>query len=573
MYTLREKIADPSAFLLGVELVSTRGTMEDRQAQHTRAFATQLVQAPAVDWVSITDNAGGNPQLSPMALGKPILYAGKEVLIHLSCKDFNRNGLESAAWELASEGFHNILALSGDYPAAGYHGRGKPVFDIDSIGLLTMLDEMNRGLARPKLGRTGETQAAATNFFAGAVATNFKKHENEVVPQLLKLEKKIECGARFIIAQIGYDARKSHEMLCYMQRRPKIAPKRVPLIGNVFLLTAAVARFFRKRTIPGVVISDSLFAICEKHAAIADKGQKFFHELAAKQLAIFRGLGFAGGYLGGVHNIEDVQAILDIERSFSPDDWKQFAREIQYPVENEFYYYARTEQTDLADPDHLEPVYASSLKRRKPTHNVTLNYRLSKWVHDVVFTPGTTLNRLGQRIYQNSRDTFQGPRSLRVLEHASKAAMFSCKDCGDCSLPDITFLCPESQCAKNQRNGPCGGTRDGKCEVFDFECIWGRAYDRMKYEGHEQEMLDHAPVIQDESLRGTSSWANALLCRDHTGRCPQNESETKTDVHASSDASAGAKVPVVETESASVQADRRIDQQLVRAGSPRVEEP
>ena len=48
------------------------------------------------------------------ALGKPILYAGKEVLIHLSCKDFNRNGLESAAWELASEGFHNILALSGD---------------------------------------------------------------------------------------------------------------------------------------------------------------------------------------------------------------------------------------------------------------------------------------------------------------------------------------------------------------------------------------------------------------------------------------------------------------------------
>src|SRR6266705_3244868 len=123
-----------------------------------------------------------------MALGKPILYAGKEVLIHLSCKDFNRNGLESAAWELASEGFHNILALSGDYPAAGYHGRGKPVFDIDSVGLLTML--------------------GATDFFPGAVATNFKRYENEVVPQLLKLEQKVARGAKFIIAQIGYDARK-----------------------------------------------------------------------------------------------------------------------------------------------------------------------------------------------------------------------------------------------------------------------------------------------------------------------------------------------------------------------------
>src|SRR5687768_3382050 len=325
MYTLAEKLSDPTRFLLGVELVSTRGTMADQQAVHTRAFAGQLVSSPAIDWVSITDNAGGNPQLSPMALGKPILYAGKEVLIHLSCKDFNRNGLESAAWELASEGFHNILALSGDYPAEGYHGRGKPVFDIDSIGLLTMLDEMNRGLSRPKLGRSEQTQAAATNFFAGAVATNFKKFENEVVPQLLKLEKKIACGAKFIIAQIGYDARKSHEMLCYMQTH---GMGHVPLIGNVFLLTAAVARFFRKRTIPGVVISDSLFAVCEKHATSPDKGAAFFRELAARQLAIFRGLGFAGGYLGGVHRMEDVDAVLDVESTFAPDDWKHFAREI-----------------------------------------------------------------------------------------------------------------------------------------------------------------------------------------------------------------------------------------------------
>jgi hypothetical protein len=104
------------------------------------------------------------------------------------------------------------------------------------------------------------------------------------------------------------------------------------------------------------------------------------------------------------------------------------------------------------------------------------------------------------------------------VEHASKSMMFSCKDCGDCSLPDIAFLCPESQCAKNQRNGPCGGTRDGLCEVEDFECIWSRAYDRLKYEGRTQDLLKHAPVIQDESLRGTSSWSNSLLGKDHAAR-------------------------------------------------------
>ena len=555
MYTLREKLSAPSGLLCGIELVTTRGTMADTQAQLTRSFASELVQCHEVDWVSITDNAGGNPQLSPMALGKPILYGGKEVLIHLSCKDFNRHGLESAAWELASEGFHNILALSGDYPAAGYQGRGKPVFDIDSVGLLTMLGEMNKGMSRPKVSPNGKsTRMNATSFFTGAVATNFKKHENEVVPQLLKLEKKIECGAQFIIAQIGYDARKSHEMLCYMRQR---GYGHIPLIGNVFLLTPAVARFFRTRSIPGVVISDELFDECEKQARSGDHGELYFRELAAKQLAVFRGLGFAGGYLGGVHSMDDVRAIFDIESSFAADDWKQFARQVQYPVRDEFYLYARDDRTVLADAERLNPAYEASLKQRSASHNVTLGYRLSKHVHSLVFTPGRSLNRLGRSIYNASSNPKQGPKLLRALEHVSKSVMFRCKDCGDCSLPDTAYLCPESRCAKNQRNGPCGGTRDGKCEVEDFECIWARAYDRLKYEGREQHLLDHAPVIQDETLRGSSSWANALLGRDHRSAKTQQEtepsnaqeSENTTDVTISanrgSDRVSGAGSPAV----------------------------
>jgi methylenetetrahydrofolate reductase (NADPH) len=93
--------------------------------------------------------------------------------------------------------------------------------------------------------------------------------------------------------------------------------------------------------------------------------------------------------------------------------------------------------------------------------------------------------------------------------------MFGCRDCGDCSLPDIAFLCPESQCAKNQRNGPCGGTRDGKCEVADFDCIWSRAYDRLKYDGRQHQLLEHAPVVQDQSLRNTSAWGNTFRGVDH----------------------------------------------------------
>jgi methylenetetrahydrofolate reductase (NADPH) len=282
------------------------------------------------------------------------------------------------------------------------------------------------------------------------------------------------------------------------------------------LLTPSVLKFFRRQSIPGVVISDAMLRHCEPRIGRGDHGAAFFTELAAKQLAIFRGLGFAGGYLGGVHAIESVEAILAMEASFAKDDWREFAREFQFPVENEFYYYPQHPVTGLVEENGAKS--KSARGRRSYSHNVTLGYRFSKWIHDLVFKPGGRLYRWARGIYAASANAEQGPALLRVLEHASKAAIFRCKDCGDCSLPDIAFLCPESQCAKNQRNGPCGGTRDGKCEVGDFECIWGRAYDRLKYDGREAHLLDHAPVIQNESLRGTSSWANALLERDHNSQ-------------------------------------------------------
>jgi methylenetetrahydrofolate reductase (NADPH) len=50
------------------------------------------------------------------------------------------------------------------------------------------------------------------------------------------------------------------------------------------------------------------------------------------------------------------------------------------------------------------------------------------------------------------------------------------------------------------------------------DCIWLRAYERLKHDGREQELLDHAPVVQNQGLRGTSAWANDWLGRDHTGK-------------------------------------------------------
>ncbi|HEV2324268.1 MAG TPA: methylenetetrahydrofolate reductase, partial [Terracidiphilus sp.] len=333
MQTLREKLADPIRFLIATELVSVRGSMAGASAIKARNFANDLVASPAIDWISITDNAGGNPQLAPLVLGRPILYAGKEVVIHLTCKDLNRNGLESEAWMLNSEGFHNILAMTGDYPVTGNDGLARPVFDIDSIGLISLLRKMNQGLSRPLSGGA-EERLDVTQFCIGAVTTNFKLREGELIPQYMKLRKKVESGAQFIINQIGFDSRKISELRCYMDAH---GMKQTPLIGNVYLLSRRVAQLFHEGKIPGVVVSDALWDLCRERSTSPDRGKAFLMEFAAKQIAIYRALGFRGVYLGGVHSYPAIEKILAIERTFATDDWKQFAREIRFSRPGEFF--------------------------------------------------------------------------------------------------------------------------------------------------------------------------------------------------------------------------------------------
>lgn len=511
MQTLTQKLFETQNFLYGVELVSIRGSMSEERAVKARHFANQLVDHSAIDWISITDNAGGNPQLAPEVLAKPILYAGKEVVIHMTCKDLNRNGLESQAWALNSEGFHNILAMTGDYPVSGDEGMAKPVFDIDSVGLIAMLEKMNHGFNYATKNNINNS-LNKTAFLIGAVTTNFKYWEGEVIPQYLKLQKKVECGARFIINQIGYDSRKIHELRLYMDNH-NMNDK--PLIGNVYVLSGFVSKLFYDRKIPGVIVTEELYNRCLKHAKSPDKGRAYFNELAAKQIAIYKGLGYRGCYLGGVHDLQSIDEVLHIEKSFSGDDWKEFAKEIRFSKPGEFYFYGEDDETKLADN---KVINSKSGQYKSPAHRIS--YAISKWTHDNIFENGTMLANLFKKTCAKSKNPAQGPKMLRFTEKLSKAVLFDCKDCGDCSLPEIAFLCPESQCAKNQRNGPCGGTNDGKCEVAAFgDCIWLRAYERKKKDGNDiQVMLDHAPVIQNQELRNTSAWANNWLGKDHIAK-------------------------------------------------------
>ena len=60
-----------------------------------------------------------------------------------------------------------------------------------------------------------------------------------------------------------------------------------------------------------------------------------------------------------------------------------------------------------------------------------------------MFTENKGVFSIGKKMCENSKDSFQGPSLLRGIEKMSKSVMFSCHDCGYCSLPETAFLCPE----------------------------------------------------------------------------------------------------------------------------------
>ena len=501
-------------FLTTVEIETSRGILMDEDSRKTMNSAQSLAEFDRVDFVSLTDNPGGNPHIRPEVLGQELLSHGREVMINLSCKDYNRNSVESRLWALDSQGFSNVLALSGDYPVGGFEGQAQPVFDIDSVGLIEMMAQMNDGLLNKTLGSSSpEHRLEETNFFTGCVVSPFKKLEGELMTQYFKLALKVRTGAKFAVTQIGYDSRKASEIHRYVESNGI----NIPLIGSVFILTAPAGRFFNRWGVPGVCVSDNLRDIANRQAKSKDRGRLFFSELAAKQIAILKGIGYRGVYMSGRPSLDRVQKILELVDSYSQDDWREFAAEINYSQPGEFYHYEADENPGLSSTTINKDYISSRSKfaKAKSRVGVPLQYRIGKFVHDRVFSEGSSGFKLGRVIYKQIEKNKKLSDMAHLAEQASKVPMYHCRDCGDCSLPDIAYLCPESQCVKNQRNGPCGGTKAGQCEILDKECIWIRAYDRMKPFGDEVRMLQGPVVFKDGSLQNTSAWANTFLGRDH----------------------------------------------------------
>ncbi len=501
-------------FVITFELIPGRGAHEISQEKALQE-AERIFQTGRVHAVSITDNPGGNPAILADSIAEELYARGITPLVHFTCKDRNRNQCASQLYSLERKGIENLLVMTGDYTYSGWQGRPRPVFDLDPVQLLQMIRDMNEGLTVS--GPRGDSQEQATHFHAGAVVSPFKWTEGETLTQYLKLEKKILSGAPFVVSQLGYDARKMEELMLYLNQQGY----KIPVIANIYVISAGTARFMKGGNIPGGYMSDEFLEILQEEAKAEDKGKAARHLRAAKMIAIARGLGYAGIHIGGLNlTAADLVEILDSSDAIQ-SDWRIWAQEIHYGQPDGFYLY-KPARDDAGKTTGLNTTEFSPRNEIRRDRKILKTYGMSRFFHYWVLTKDERGFKILKKV-MDRRERKKGIHRHHGLEHLSKVVLYGCMDCGDCGLEPAIYTCPMTQCPKCQRNGPCGGSMDGWCEVFPQErfCIYFKAYHRLKKYDELYKLDSFITPPNNWDFFETSAWSNYTHERDNTAHRQQ----------------------------------------------------
>ena len=151
-----------------------------------------------VDAANVTDCQTAVVRMSSLAASYLSMQSGLEPVLQMTCRDRNRIAIQSDLLGAYALGLRNLLVLSGDHQCFGNHPQSKNVFDVDSIQLIKALAAQS---ADGVLMSGSKTKSPA-HFFLGATVNPFADPEEL---QLIRLEKKIRAGAKFVQTQAIYN--------------------------------------------------------------------------------------------------------------------------------------------------------------------------------------------------------------------------------------------------------------------------------------------------------------------------------------------------------------------------------
>lgn len=227
-------------FVRIVEMVPPRGRDISKQVS-----SAEKLKASGIDAINIPDGPRASARLNGMVLATMLQSkVGIEAVLHIACRDHSLLGLQSFLLGASVLGIKNILAITGDPPMLGDYPQSTAVFDIDSIGLVHMVRNLNRGVdvGNKPIGEP-------TGFFVGVGVD-----PNSVNPkrELQRYFQKVEAGAEFAITQPVFDVAPLDTFLEKIQSKP------IPVIAGIWPLVSYRNAEFMRNEVPGVVIPDAI---------------------------------------------------------------------------------------------------------------------------------------------------------------------------------------------------------------------------------------------------------------------------------------------------------------------------
>ena len=248
-----------------------------------------------VDAVNVTDQQSSVMRLGSLATSHLLKERGLDPVFQITCRDRNRLAIQSDLLSAHVLGIENVLAITGDLPSLGDHPQAKPVYDLDSVQLLWVINKLNEGH-----DMVGNELKGKTNLFPGAVVNPGADSGASFELQLIKMEQKISAGARFFQTQVVYDP---NVFAKFMKR---VENFKIPiLVGVIPLKSIGMARFMNKN-VAGVFVPEELI---DKMAKAEDKAKTGI-EIAANLIKEMKDM-CQGVHIMAVGWEEKVPEILD----------------------------------------------------------------------------------------------------------------------------------------------------------------------------------------------------------------------------------------------------------------------
>ncbi len=268
-------------YVVSVEIDPPRSIRIDRTID-----AARLLRDAGVDLVNVSDSAMARVRMGAMAVAFGIQHdLDLECLVHFTTRDRNLMAIESELLGAHALGVRNILALTGDPPRVGDYATGTGVWDVDSIGLVEILNRLNRGedQAGSPIGQpAGFTIACALDPTAADSATEWDR-----------LERKLAAGADLVMTQPLYGLAQVEAMFEEARRRFGERGVPIPLLLGILPLQSARHAEFLHHEVPGITIPD------ETRAAMHAAGESGAEVGLEQSLALLEQVGdsVAGTYI------------------------------------------------------------------------------------------------------------------------------------------------------------------------------------------------------------------------------------------------------------------------------------